>query len=155
MNTVKLSRPAILLMLLVLTAVPQTLGCEPASNRAESANLPAPQTDLGKYVGRYPSDLFKGEPGLKQRLRRFLGVNYKLFVERLQTEMPIEDYDGALIVRGCKAHSCGFEVAILAVRPVDGRLHVAIKSEKFGGKFRIFSQDKAHIPAALDYAMRQ
>ncbi len=124
--------------------------------RTESGNLLTPQRqdNLGRYVGLYPGDLFKGEPGLKRRLRALLGRNYGMFMGRLQTQMPIEDYDSALIVRGCMAHQCTIEDAILVIGR-DGRLHVAIKSQRFGGKFRIFSQDRAHIPEALHRAMRQ
>ena len=123
--------------------------------QVSAAGLAAPQKRYyGKYVGLYPDALFKGEPGLKPRLRKLLGTNYTTFMSRLQTQMPIEDYDQALIARGCMAHQCGVEVAILVIG-TNGKLHCAIKSEKFGGRVRTFSEDRAHIPAALNYAMQQ
>ena len=110
---------------------------------------------LESYVGKYPSDLFRGVPSLKPRLRTLLGRNYALFMERLQTEMPIENDAGALVARGCMAHSCGVEEAVLVINLVDEKLHCAILSEKFGGKFKVFSQDSAHIPGALTRAIKR
>jgi hypothetical protein len=68
---------------------------------------------------------------------------------RLQVEMPIENIDGALVARGCMAHSCGIEEAMLAINLADGKLHCGILSDKYGHKVKIFSEDKAHIPTAL------
>jgi|ERR1700720_662980 hypothetical protein len=110
---------------------------------------------LESYVGKYPSDLFRGVPSLKPRLRTLLGRNYALFMERLQTEMPIENDAGALVARGCMAHSCGVEEAVLVINLADGKLHCAILSEKFGGKFKVFSEDSAHIPGALTRAIKR
>ena len=176
MNRPAISRAVIILMSLTLIAAAQARGPafahrnvrtdrQPVDDSSvkvsqidasEGGNLLTPQRqdNLGKYVGLYPDDLFKGEPGLTRRLRTFLGRNYSMFKGRLQTQMPIEDYDSALVLRGCMAHACGFEEAILVIG-VDGKLHVAIKSEKFGGKFRIFSQDRAHVPEALNRAIRE
>ena len=118
-----------------------------------AATTTAPQ-NLGSYVGKYPTELFNGVPSLKRRLRVLLGADYGLFFERLQTEVPIENVDGALVARGCMAHSCGEEEAVLVINLSDGKLHCAILSAKFGGKFKVFSEDKAHIPGALDRAMK-
>ena len=119
-----------------------TPGVQPESQRLES------------YVGKYPSDLFRGVPSLKPRLRTLLGRNYALFMERLQTEMPIENDAGAIVARGCMAHSCGVEEAVLVINLSD-RIHCAILSEKFGGKFKVFSEDSAHIPGALTRAIKR
>lgn len=126
---------------------------------ANSASKPllaaaAPQ-NLAAYAGKYPSELFKGVPSLKRRLRVLLGANYSLFMERLQTETPIENVDGALVGRGCMAHSCGEEEAVLVINLADGKLHCAILSGRFGGKFKVFSEDKAHVPEALGRAMKE
>jgi len=110
---------------------------------------------LESYVGKYPGDLLRGVPSIKRRLRTLLGANYSFFMNRLQTEMPIESDEGALVARGCMAHSCGVEEAVMVINVADGKLHCAILSAKFGGKFRVFSEDKAHIPAALRRAMQQ
>jgi hypothetical protein len=110
---------------------------------------------LEAYVGKYPSELFKGAPSLKQRLRTLLGANYSVFMQRLQTEMPIENDRGALVGRGCMAHSCGSEEAVFVISLSDGKLHCAILSQKFGGKYKVFSEDKNHIPPALNRAMQQ
>jgi hypothetical protein len=111
--------------------------------------------DLVSYVGRYPSDLLRGEPDLKTRLRRLLGANYQVFVDRLQTEVPIESDGNTLIARGCMAHECTIEEAILAINLPAGTMHVAIKSARFGGRFNTYSENRATIPAALSRAMRQ
>lgn len=108
--------------------------------------------NLARYVGRYPSELLKGVPSLRTRLRALLAANYRPFFDRLQTEMPIVKDEGALIVRGCKAHSCGLEEAILAINLDDGSLHCAIKSNS---TFRTFSENRSRLPSALNRAMRQ
>jgi len=108
--------------------------------------------NLARYVGQYPSDLFRGAPNLKTRLHTLLGANYRSFFDRLQTEMAIENDGGALVARGCMAHSCGIEEAILVINLDDGILHCAIR---FNSRFRTFSENRASIPAALNRAMRQ
>jgi hypothetical protein len=102
---------------------------------------------LSRYVGKYPSALFKGVPSLKTRLRRLLGSNYNAFFQRTQTEMPIENDNGSLVVRGCQAHSCGSDEAILVISP-DNSLHVAIMS---ASRFRTWGG----VPPELTRAMRQ
>src|SRR3979490_509188 len=57
----------------------------------QSSNSESGTSDLARYAGKYPSALFKGAPGLRTRLGALLGTNYKLFFDRLQTEMPIEN----------------------------------------------------------------
>ena len=107
--------------------------------------------DLSRYAGRYPSDLFRGAPGLRPRLRTLLGSNYNSFFARLQTEMPIENDGGVLIVRGCMAHQCTIEEAILAIDLGNDNLHCAIKSNS---RFRTWSE-RGSVPAALRRAMQQ
>ncbi len=107
--------------------------------------------DLSRYAGRYPSDLFRGAPGLRTRLRTLLGSNYNSFFARLQTEMPIENDGGVLIVRGCMAHQCTIEEAILAIDLGNDNLHCAIKSNS---RFRTWSE-RGSVPAALRRAMQQ
>jgi hypothetical protein len=107
--------------------------------------------DLSRYAGQYPSDIFRKEPGLKARLRALLGANYKSFFDRLQTEMPIENDGGVLIVRGCMAHQCTIEEAILAIDLGNDTLHCAIK---FDSRFRTWSE-RGSVPAALRRAMSQ
>jgi hypothetical protein len=137
----------------ILILVVCGLGFNTHANVSAAPNA-RPQVLKG-YVGKYPSELFKGEPGLKRRLRTFLGANYTFFINRLQTEVPIEDDGGALIVRGCMAHSCTIEEAVLVINLSDGKLHCAILSAKYGGKFKVFSEDRAHIPPALNHATSQ
>ena len=109
--------------------------------------------DFSTYIGKYPSDMFKRNPRLKTRLRSLLGANYASFFERIQTETPIEGDHEAIVIHGCMAHSCGEEEALLAISLSDNKLHCAILSQKFGGKYKIFSEDKNHIPDALNRAM--
>src|SRR5713101_6623808 len=106
--------------------------------------------DLSRYTGKYPSELFRREPGLKTRLRTLLGTNYRSFFDRLQTEMLIENDGGVLIVRGCMAHQCTIEEAILAIDLGNDTLHCAIK---FNSRFRTWSE-RGSIPAALRRAMQ-
>ena len=142
-----------LLIIMLLFMVGGSLENTAKANSLHLAKT-APQ-NLAAYVGKYPSDLLKGVPSLKRRLRVLLGANYSIFMERLQTEMPIENVDGVLVARGCMAHSCGEEEAVLVINLADGKLHCAILSEKFGGKFKVFSEDKAHIPGALDRVIKE
>lgn len=108
--------------------------------------------NLTRYVGQYPSAMFRGVPSLKTRLRTLLGANYRAFFDRLQTEMPIENDRGALVIRGCMAHSCGLEEAIMVVNPDDGTLHCAIR---FNSRWRTYSENRATTPGALNRAMQQ
>ena len=107
--------------------------------------------DLSRYAGKYPSELFRREPALKTRLRTLLGANYNSFFARMQTEMPIENDGGVLIVRGCMAHQCTIEEAVLAIDLASDTLHCAIK---FNSRFRTWSE-RGSIPAALRRAMSQ
>jgi hypothetical protein len=111
-------------------------------------------SNLTRYVGKYPSALFKGVPGLRPRLRTLLGPKYKLFFERLQTELPIENDGGVLIARGCMAHECTVEESILAIDLNANKLYVAIKSAEFRGGFKTWSEGGGSIPAALRRAMQ-
>src|SRR5262249_34555053 len=88
-------------------------------------------TDYSQYVGKYPSEMFKKEPGLKTRLRTLLGTSYKAFFDRLQTEVPIEKDGDAIVARGCMAHSCTVEEAILVIQ--NETPYVALR---MNGKFR-------------------
>jgi hypothetical protein len=109
--------------------------------------------NLAGYADKYPSALFRGEPGLKTRIRSLLGANYQMFFERLQTELPITNDGGVLIIHGCMAHECTVEESMLAIDLDQDKLHVAIKSAKFGGRFKTWSEGGGNIPAALRRAM--
>ena len=107
-----------------------------------------------KYAGKYPSEFLKAEPDVKRRLQAILGANYSFFTGRLQTEMPIENVKGVLVAKGCKAHECGAELAIILITLSDGKIHCAIRSESYPKKVKTFSEDPQHFPsAALDYAL--
>ena len=110
---------------------------------------------LEKYVGKYPSELFRNVPALKPRLRALLGSRYQFFFDRLQTEMPIVNDAGVLIVQGCMAHQCTIEVAVLAIDVASDKLHVAIKSNEFRNMYKIWSEGGAQVPAALRRAMQE
>lgn len=118
----------------------------------------APATERSRwlrYVGRYPSELFRSEADLKQRLRKLLESNYETFFNRLQTEMPIENHDGVLIVQGCMAHQCTIEVAILAIDLSSDKLHVAIKARQFRNTFKLWNEAGSRVPDALRKAMQE
>lgn len=121
-----------------------------------AARVPAFQPQgLRSYVGKYPSALLKGEPSLRARLRAVMGANYNFFMARFQTEMPIEEIEGCLVLVGCMAHSCGSEDAVMVINLTDGKMHCAIRSKKFNGGYRTFSEDKKNIPHALYKMMEQ
>jgi hypothetical protein len=72
----------------------------------------------------------------------------------MQTEVPIENDDGVLIARGCMAHECTVEESILAIDPGADKIHVAIKSARFRGQFKTWSESGARVPDALRRAMK-
>lgn len=108
-------------------------------------------TDYSQYVGKYPSEMFKKEPALKTKLRTLLGASYKAFFDRMQTEMPIEKDGDAIVARGCAAHECTVEEAILVVQ--NGMPYVALRmNSKFS---KTFPADRSKLPEALKRAMEQ
>lgn len=110
-------------------------------------------SDLERYAGKYPSELFRGVPAIKTRLRQLLGVNYKAFTDRMQVEVPFEKDGDVLITRGCMAHSCTIEEALLAIDLDHGKLYVALK---FNGKIsRTFPANRSELPEALKRAMER
>ena len=111
---------------------------------------PAPAA-YEQYVGKYPSELFRRVPAVKTRLRELLGANFKSFMDRMQVETPIEKDGDTLIMRGCMAHQCTIEEAILAIDLNDGGLYVALKmNSRFS---RTFPANRAQLPDALKRAM--
>ena len=117
-----------------------------AQSTPESSNLEG-------YIGKYPNELFRDVPSVKTRLRQLLGTNYKAFTDRMQVETPIEKDGDTIVIRGCMAHSCTIEEAILVIDLNDGRPYVALK---FNSKFRTpFAADKSQIPQSLRRAMRK
>lgn len=108
-------------------------------------------TDYLQYVGKYPSEMFKKEPALKTKLRTLLGTSYKDFFDRLRTEMPIEKDGDAIVARGCAAHECTVEEAILVIQ--NGTPYVALRMDsKFS---KTFPADRSKLPEALKRAMEQ
>ena len=108
---------------------------------------------LEKYIGKYPSELFRDLPAVKGRLRDLLGTNYQAFLDRRQVETPIEKDDDALVMRGCMAHLCTIEEAILVLQIYDGRPSVALRID---GKFsKTFSTYGPIVPDSLKKAMAQ
>jgi len=92
-------------------------------------------------------------PSVKTRLRELLGTNYKAFLDRMQVETPIEKDGDTIVMRGCMAHSCTIEEAILVIDLNDGAPYVALK---FNSKFRTpFAADRSRIPQSLRRGMRQ
>ena len=115
----------------------------------------APPQDLRSYVDKYPSALLQGMPSLRARMKAVLGSNYTLFMARIQTEMPIEEVEGCLVVVGCMAHSCGSEDAVMVIDLRTNKLHCAIRSNRYNGGYKVFSEDKSNIPHALYRMMEQ
>ena len=68
--------------------------------------------------------------------------------------MPVENDGGVLIVRGCMAHECTSEDSILAIDLGADKIHVAIKSARFRGQFKTWSEGGGGIPDALRRAMQ-
>jgi hypothetical protein len=110
-------------------------------------------SNLERYVGKYPTELFRAVPSVKTRLRQLLGTNYQAFTDRMQVETPIEKDGDTIVMRGCMAHSCTIEEAILVIDLNDGTPYVALK---FNSKFRpVFAADRSQIPDSLRRAMRR
>jgi hypothetical protein len=109
--------------------------------------------NLGAYAGKYPSDLFRRVPTIKTRLRQLLGANYKDFTDRMQVEDPFETDGDVLVTRGCMAHSCTIEEAILAIDTNDGSVYVALKMNSRIS--RTFPANRSRLPDALKRAMAQ
>ena len=109
--------------------------------------------NLVAYIGKYPSDLFRRVPAIKTRLRQLLGANYKAFTDRMQVETPFENDRDVLITRGCMAHSCTIEEAILAIDMNDGSVYVALKMNSRIS--RTFPANRSQLPDALKRAMAQ
>jgi hypothetical protein len=122
---------------------------------SEDSNAAPTNQNLSRYVGKYPSELFRRESSLKTRLRKLLGTNYQFFFNRLQTEMPIENDGGVLIIQGCMAHQCTIEVSVMAIDLANDKLHVAIKSAEFRKMYKLWSESEAAVPAALRRAMQR
>ena len=116
-----------------------------------SAPTRGASTDYFKYVGKYPSELFKKEPALKTKLRTLLGASYKAFFERMETQTPIERDGDAIMMRGCAAHECTVEEAILVIQ--NGTPYVALKMDSKISK--TFPADRSKLPGALKRAMEQ
>lgn len=55
---------------------------------------------LTTYEGKYPFDLLRANPPLKQRLRRLLANDYQFFMTSLTAQVPIERERGVLVLRG-------------------------------------------------------
>ncbi|HYV24680.1 MAG TPA: hypothetical protein VE969_05535 [Pyrinomonadaceae bacterium] len=109
--------------------------------------------NLVAYIGKYPSDLFRRVPAIKTRLRQLLGANYQDFTDRMQVEAPFENDRDVLITRGCMAHSCTIEEALLAIDMNDGSVYVALKMN--GRISRTFPAKRSLLPDALKRAMAQ
>jgi len=107
--------------------------------------------DYSKYVGKYPSEMLKKEPALKARLRSLLGTSYKAFFDRMQVETPIEKDGDAIVMRGCMAHQCTVEEAILVIQ--NETPYAALKMTSRISK--TFPADRSKLPAALKRAMEQ
>ena len=114
---------------------------------------PGSGTRYEKYVGKYPSELLRREPALKARLRTLLGKSYKTFTDRLQVETPIERDGDAIVIRGCMAHQCTIEEAILVIDLTDGKPYVALRMNRAFSK--TFPGIRSKLPDALKRAMEQ
>jgi hypothetical protein len=111
----------------------------------------ASTTDYMQYVGKYPSEMFKKEPALKTKLRTLLGPSYKAFFDRMQVETPIERDGDAIVMRGCMAHQCTVEEAILVIQ--DEKPYAALKMKSKISK--TFPADRSKLPEALKRAIVQ
>ena len=106
---------------------------------------------LEKYAGKYPSEMFRDMPAIKTRLRQLLGTNYKAFTDRMQVEVPFEKDGDVLVTRGCMAHSCTIEEAILAIDLNDASVYVALKMDSKIS--RTFPANRSLLPDALKRAI--
>jgi hypothetical protein len=108
-------------------------------------------SDYEKFLGKYPSELFRSVPAVRTRLRELLGPSYQEFNERMQVETPIEKDGDTIIMRGCMAHLCTIEEAILAIDLNDGKLYAALRTD--GAFSKTFPTNRSLLPDALKKAM--
>jgi hypothetical protein len=118
------------------------------ANRNQSQSRPQ---NLARYVGKYPNNLFKDVPSIKQRLRALLGrnFNYQLFMENLSVQVPIVRTQNYLKLSGAAPQGFGTEEALLFISLSNGKIHCAILSSRFGGQYQVFSEDPNNLPESL------
>jgi len=76
-------------------------------------------TELTKYVGQHPTDLFR-DPIIQRKFYSFLGKNNDLFLENIGVASPLEIIDNYYVGDGCAPHLCGFENAGFAINKTTG-----------------------------------
>jgi serine/threonine protein kinase len=109
--------------------------------------------EVRKYADRYPYDMLKGVPNIDRRLRLLVGKDYKKFMERFATQMPLFVESGVIVGEACAAHFCTLEMSALAINLSDGTLHCAFMTSNYDlyqtPRVRTFSEDKKSLPVAL------
>ncbi len=115
----------------------------------DSARPRAQVGSLAKYEGKYPFDLMRARPLLKQRLRRLLGKEYQFFITAMTAQEPIERQGEMLVLNGCFPHQCGAHASIMLISLVNGALHCAIVSQDYKESYRIFTEDRGNLPSLL------
>jgi hypothetical protein len=104
---------------------------------------------LANYAGKYPFDLLRARPQLKQRLRRLLAKDYQFFMAAMTAQEPIEREGELLVLNGCFPHRCGSHASIMLISLNNGTLHCAIVSEKYREHYIVFTEDRANLPPLL------
>jgi hypothetical protein len=108
-----------------------------------------PAGSLTNYEGRYPFDLLRARPQLKQRLRRLLGKDYQFFITAMTAQEPIKREGQMLVLSGCFPHRCGAHGSIMLISLDSVALHCAIVSEDYRERYKIFSEERANLPPLL------
>ena len=105
--------------------------------------------DYQAYIGTDLNDLLREVPDIRRRLRKLLGRNYQLFMKNLSVSSNLQDEQGFLKMHGLAPHMGTVEEAVFLLSFTTGKLYCAILSERFGNKYKLFSEDPSSAPTAI------
>lgn len=135
---------------LSLAALIMLLGDVTAYDQSAKSRQPSPRIpNLENYAGRDLNDLLRDEPSVKRRLNALLGKNHRLFMNNLTVAATLENRHGFLMMHGIAPHRGGEEEAIFLMSISSQRIHCAVLSRRFGGKYKVFSEDTSGVPSSL------
>jgi len=126
---------------------PRTQARAAASNSQPATNNNS--NSYRAYIGKDLNVLLREVPDVKRRLIKLLGRNYQLFMKNLTVSSDMEDEQGFLKMHGLAPHMGTVEEAVFLLSFSSGRLHCAILSQRFGNRYKLFSEDPNSTPTAL------
>lgn len=125
--------------------VPQTSTDLTTKNQKQKSQ----PTNLETYIGKDIDDLLRESSDIRNRLKILLGNNYELFMGNLGVRAELDTKQEFLLVHGLAPHMGGVEEAVFLVSLSNQKIHCAILSERFGRKYKVFSEDSDSIPTRL------